>query len=133
MNVKRDKHPITLQTLIACAAILLSGCQNARHTVPQDAHTADNDSGQTQTTRLNQCQQALDALEDIQPQQYATFHQEFDRLMSGAAQYAALRNRVTEETQETVDALYRYKVNRLCANILQATLTGLAERAEQQQ
>ncbi|WP_249921455.1 hypothetical protein [Serratia plymuthica] len=50
--------------------------------------------------------------------------------MSGAAQYGGLRSQVNAQTQETVDALYRYKVNRLFADITQATLTSLATRGE---
>ena len=63
--------------------------------------------------------------------QYQRYKQAFDSLMSGASQYANLRARVNGDTQETVDALYRYKVNYLCAGVNQAVLTGLADRGEQ--
>lgn len=54
--------------------------------------------------------------------QQQTFQQEFGRLMRGAAQYASVCTQANSSTQETVDALYRYKVKRLCADISQALL-----------
>ncbi|MBJ2078373.1 hypothetical protein JFR19_00730 [Serratia ureilytica] len=126
-------RPLLLATLF-CSAALLSGCKNTSGSPsqPKPAATAEPDitPAQREAERLAQCQKELDALKGINAQQYTVFRQEFDRLMSGAAQYANLRVRVNNGTQETVDALYRYKVNRLCADIMQATLTGLADRGE---
>ena len=76
-------------------------------------------------------QQQLGALRAIDEKQYQRYKQSFDSLMSGASQYASLRARVNGDTQATVDALYRYKVNYLCAGVNQAVLTGLADRGEQ--
>jgi len=80
--------------------------------------------------RLAQCQKELEALKGIDAQRHDAYSAGFSRLMSGAAQYASLRPRVNAETQATVDALYTYKVNKLCADIRQASLVGLAERGE---
>jgi hypothetical protein len=80
--------------------------------------------------RLQQCQRDLEALSSLKTESYTQSKQAFDRLMSGAAQYANLRTRVNTETQDTVDALYRYRVNLLCAQINQAVLSSLAERGE---
>lgn len=77
---------------------------------------------------LQQCQQQLKILSTLQDVSYPPTQREFDRLMRGAAQYAGLRTRVNESTQDTVDALYRYRVNLLCAQINQAVLNRLAEK-----
>ncbi|MDP8634705.1 hypothetical protein QZQ04_08100 [Serratia marcescens] len=86
---------------------------------------------QREAEQLRQCQEQLGALRTINEKQYQRYKQPFDSLMSGASQYANLRARVNGDTQETVDALYRYKVNYLCAGVNQAVLTGLADRGEQ--
>jgi len=125
--------------MLLASVVLLSGCAKGKPSpaVTQSAAAgevvqAETDQTKTQreADRLTQCQKELEALEGIDPERQKTLRQEFDRLMSGAAQYAGLRTRVNSETQDTVDALYRYKVNRMCANITQAMLNGLAERGE---
>jgi hypothetical protein len=121
--------------MLLVSIVLLSGCASGKPSLVVSQGAASGEVKQTQVRReadrLTQCQQELEALEGIDPERHKKLHQEFDRLMSGAAQYAGLRTRVNSETQETVDALYRYKANRMCANITQAMLTGLAERGEQ--
>ncbi|EIM8480862.1 TPA: hypothetical protein ACKQGZ_001026 [Serratia marcescens] len=122
---------------LAGAVTLLSGCEGGKRPVSVTKQTVAQDIEKTQAAkeaeRMAQCQKELEALKGINPGQHKTYRQEFDRLMSGAAQYAGLRTRVNSETQDTVDALYRYKVSRLCADITQATLTGLADRGERLQ
>lgn len=114
--------------------LLLGGCEGSKRASPAAkqavAQESDKTEAQKEAERLAQCQKELEALKGINPEQHKAYRQEFDRLMSGAAQYAGLRTRVNSETQSTVDALYRYKVSRLCADITQATLTGLADRGE---
>lgn len=90
----------------------------------------DNLRKQREAEQLKLCQEQLGALRDINNKQYQQYKQAFDRLMSGASQYAGLRKQVNDNTQETVDALYRYKVSYLCAGVNQSVLTGLAERGE---
>lgn len=125
---------VSLLMLFACGTLALSGCTGGKRPVPaaKPAATQDRDTRQAEkeADRLAQCQKELDALKGINPEQHKSYRQEFDRLMRGAAQYAGLRTQVNSATQDTVDALYRYKVSRLCANIGQATLSGLAERGE---
>ncbi|AKG68303.1 Uncharacterised protein [Serratia fonticola] len=85
---------------------------------------------QRELAQLTLCQEQMGALRKITPKQHQQYQQAFDGLMQGAAQYARVRVQVNENTQETMDALYRYKINYLCANVSQAVLTGLAERVE---
>lgn len=86
---------------------------------------------QREIDELQQCKDQLNALHTINKEQYQHYKQVFDGLMSGAAQYASMRANVSGNTQETVDALYRYKVNFLCAEMNQAVLIELAKRGEQ--
>lgn len=81
--------------------------------------------------RLSQCQRELAALQVASPARFQQRKAEFDRLMAGAAQYGGIRTSVNNETQDTLDSLYRYKVGRLCAEISQDVLSGLMETGEQ--
>jgi phosphoglycolate phosphatase-like HAD superfamily hydrolase len=85
---------------------------------------------EAEAQRLRQCQQELDTLRDLKADSYAATQHTFSTLMQGAAQYAKLRTQVNTDTQETVDALYRYRVNVLCAQINQAVLVGLMTQGE---
>ncbi|WNN46685.1 hypothetical protein [Winslowiella toletana] len=130
--------PLTFSIAFLC------GCEGSKFSVPaaeQEAVATAQQKTVAQTassgekeelTRLAQCQKELDALKDINPGQHKLLQQSFEQLMKGAAQYASLRSQVNTETQETMDALYHYKAKRLCANIAQTTLNGLAERGERQ-
>lgn len=86
---------------------------------------------QREIDRLQQCQEQLSVLRTVNEKQYQHAKQAFDNLMSGASQYAKLRTKVNGDIQETVDALYRYKANFLCAGMNQAVLAGLLARGEQ--
>lgn len=88
------------------------------------------DQQSSESARLQICLKELEGLETVVPAEHQKYRHEFDRLMQGAAQYASLRTMVGGETRHTVDALYQYKVNLLCAGISQRMLTGLAERGE---
>ncbi|MBH3259865.1 hypothetical protein I5P78_26065 [Serratia marcescens] len=133
--VSPRRRVAALPLLGLAATLLLSGCENTRRTLPatqQDsaATAGEKTQAQKESDRLAQCQKELDALKGINNAQYTAYLVEFQRLMRGAAQYAGLRAQVNNDTQDMVDALYRYKINRLCADITQAALTGLAERGE---
>ena len=80
--------------------------------------------------RLQQCQGQLDALKTMDPVQYKRMRSAFDYLMNGAAQYADVRNKTNADTQDTVDSLYRYRSNLLCAQIGQRLLDSLTNRGE---
>jgi len=84
----------------------------------------------TENAKLQQCQSQLDVLEVVTPAQYARIRASFDSLMKGAAQYAGVRQKINSDTQDTVDALYRYRANLLCAQIAQKLLEGLTHRDE---
>lgn len=126
-----NKAPQLMVMLVAC---LLTACQSTLKTadITQDeenlsvAPVAEAEADR-ETLRLQQCHQTLDALRTIQP---AHYNQTFEHLMKGAAHYASLRAHINSEAQETIDALYRYRVNKLCAQIDQAILLGLVQQGE---
>jgi hypothetical protein len=127
------KHNITAITLCTTFMLLLAGCQSRIKTLPSTPSSSvqnERQAAENENTQLQQCRDELDALKSIEATQYGINKAEFDRLMGGAAKYAAVRNKVNNGTQDTVDALYRYKVNRLCAEIKQSLMKSLSDRAE---
>lgn len=81
-------------------------------------------------TQILQCEKELNTLRAINPEQNKRLSEKFSLLMKSAAQYSGLRAQVNPGTQKTVDAMYLYKVNRLCADISQVTLTSLADAGD---
>ncbi|VEA61136.1 Uncharacterised protein [Serratia plymuthica] len=131
-------HTVFRHSALLCllgGSLLLSGCEAPKHRVATAQMAAGPTPEQSLAAReaeqLAQCQKELEALKPVDAKRHQAFQQEFSRLMSGAAQYARVRPQAGSGTQETVDALYRYKIKRLCADISQALLTGLADMGEQ--
>lgn len=83
-----------------------------------------------ESEKLKQCQSQLEALKPMNPEKYKRLHTSFDYLMNGAAQYTGIRQNTNADTQDTVDALYRYRANLLCSQIAQALLDSLTSRGE---
>lgn len=88
------------------------------------------DDGEDVAARMRRCQGELQVLQKVDGKRHAVLKREFDRLMSGAAMYAGVRGDVQSRTQDAVDALYRYRTDRLCADIGQDVLNGLARAGE---
>ncbi|WP_146114147.1 hypothetical protein [Pantoea coffeiphila] len=99
----------------------------AQQNINAEAHS---EKYKTESEKLQQCQSQLEALKVMSPAQYTRMRNSFDYLMNGAAQYANLRQKINADTQDTVDALYRYRSNLLCAQIAQTLLDGLTRRGE---
>lgn len=129
-----------IRSLIALVVIVLSGCQvtgapksmltGGGSVGEGSAASADSQSQSRDAERLKLCQEQLQVLRSINEKQYLEYKRAFDTLMNGASQYAGLRPSVNNVTQDTVDALYRYKVNYLCAEVDQMVLVGLSHRIE---
>lgn len=98
--------------------------------ITEQSLSAENLQKQRDEEQLKLCQKQLSTLQSIKDQQYQPYKQAFDSIMKNASQYARLRTSVNVDTQETVDALYRYRVNYLCAEVNQAVLTQLTELAK---
>ncbi|EBS3707161.1 hypothetical protein EHB58_24000 [Salmonella enterica subsp. enterica serovar Hull] len=79
-----------------------------------------------QSSAMESCSRELKALRRLDAQLYSRRKAQFDRLMSNAAIYAGLRTDVAGSTREAVDAMYRFRTSRLCAEISRDVLDALA-------
>ncbi|WP_145493962.1 hypothetical protein [Yersinia aleksiciae] len=132
MKINQAILPIS----ILAFSLILMGCQKLSGSLKKLAPTQQIKNAtqeELEITRLQRCQKELEALNTVQPQQFSQYKQSFDQLMNGAAQYSGIRSQVNSETQNILDALYRYRVNKLCAQIDLAVLLGLAKRGESMQ
>ncbi|WP_258090200.1 hypothetical protein [Serratia liquefaciens] len=122
---------LTLTTSVALMSLLLlSGCQSGKKTITKITAgiTQADEKVKREASELKQCQQNLNALGTLRTETYLAKKKVFDELMAGASQYAGIRSQVNPQTQDTVDALYRYQVSYQCAEINQALLAELAKR-----
>ncbi|WP_455815142.1 hypothetical protein [Pseudomonas graminis] len=129
---------ISLKFIINMFAVLfifsLSGCQATSQKMRaasaqsvQSAHTA---KYIKQNDNLKKCQAQLQALKVVNPPEFNRMQSSFDNLMNSAAQYSGLRKSVDENTQDTVDSLYHYRANQLCARVAQALMDSLTSKGE---
>ncbi|MOA65835.1 hypothetical protein D3C78_1923640 [compost metagenome] len=70
------------------------------------------------------------SLKQVNPKAYAIKQANFNRLVNNASVYSAVRGDVSSTTKDTLDALYKYKTNQLCAEIERDVLQGLIQRGE---
>ncbi|STB68615.1 Uncharacterised protein [Citrobacter freundii] len=77
--------------------------------------------------KMERCRRELDALKKIGDLLYNKRKAEFDKLISGASIYNGVRNEVANYTQNAVDAYYRFRADKLCADISNDVLNGLTE------
>lgn len=83
-----------------------------------------------QSSAMESCSRELKALRRLDARLYNRRKAQFDRLMSGASVYAGLRSDVAGGTREAVDAMYRFRTGRLCAEISRDVLDALARQGE---
>lgn len=77
--------------------------------------------------KMERCRRELDALKKIDSAVYSKRKVEFDKLLSGALLYNGVRNEVGNYTQSAVDAFYRFRSDKLCADIASDVLLGLTK------
>ncbi|MFZ1875394.1 hypothetical protein [Serratia sp. D1N4] len=133
--------------VLLCSGLLLAGCQSnqAKRTVSQNQPPVTNVQSPPQqisvsppppapteakTNKIGLCQNELAALRQVSPRAYALKKAQFDRLVSNASVYSAVRGDVNTDTKETLDALYKFKTNQICADIERSVLQGLIQRGE---
>ncbi|NQE77549.1 hypothetical protein A8L50_22500 [Pantoea ananatis] len=142
-----------LRTCVACAlsaafSLTLSGCSvfsdAGKHRKPDGTAVPPpalyrNVSGETSAREdsggalLIRCRQELKALITVSPAAASPLSHTFTSMMQKMNQYAGFRDTLSPPLQETMDALYRYRVNRLCADIRHSLLNSLSEQAGQVQ
>ncbi|MGX8939552.1 hypothetical protein ACWWJF_01525 (plasmid) [Symbiopectobacterium sp. Eva_TO] len=146
MSVKSQLHcrkpcsfsKMTGLILTTAAAVLLGGC--AQTIAPQRAASVNteklpasatgvvNETQTFQSAMLNRCSKELEALKQINPEEYHRRKAAFTRLMTVASQYASVRNDVNAGTQGAVDSLYQYRSAIMCADISHTLLTALSDK-----
>ncbi len=78
--------------------------------------------------KMERCRRELEALKRIDIGIYNQRKVEFDRVMQGADIYSGVRSDVRVSTQDAVDAYYRYRVDKMCADISKDVLDRLSDR-----
>lgn len=79
---------------------------------------------------MESCSRELVALKRLDNRLYNRRKVQFDRLMHGASLYAGLRTEVAGSIQEAVDAMYRFRTSRLCAEISRDVLDALVRQGD---
>ncbi|HAH3395504.1 hypothetical protein KJE04_05775 [Escherichia marmotae] len=77
--------------------------------------------------KMERCRRELEALKRVDIKLYNQRKAEFDRLMRGADIYSGVRSDVRISTQDAVDAYYRYRVDKMCADISKNVLDSLSD------
>ena len=83
-----------------------------------------------QTVPVAQCQQTLDALKQVNTTAWRKDKAAFDSLLRAAAQYGDVRNGVSGSIRGTVDAMYQFRINKLCGDIERDLMVSLVKRGE---
>ena len=76
------------------------------------------------------CQQELLALSKVNQTAYAQRKASSDNLLASASVYTNIRGDISEDTRTTMDALYKYKTQKLCSDIEQSVRQSLINRGE---
>ncbi|WP_105463705.1 hypothetical protein [Escherichia coli] len=117
--------------LVLLTGILLGGCESRSDKPLQQMTgiTPVSSSGDRldDVEKMERCRRELEALKKIDSAVYNKRKAEFDRLVSGASLYNGVRSDVGNYTQSAVDALYRFRSDKLCADIASDVLKGLAK------
>lgn len=127
---------MTRAGVIFLAGLLLTGC-NTNQMTPKKVGGVGRDETRSvgvvasdrlsDIERMERCQRELEALKKIDIKVYNQRKAEFDRVMQGADIYSGVRSDVRESTQNAVDAYYRYRVDKMCADISKDILDSLSD------
>ncbi|HCH9097554.1 TPA: hypothetical protein NNT20_004713 [Salmonella enterica] len=117
-------------------AALLTGCVGKRTVsrVISPSNTAATPTSSVasatldEAARMERCRRELDVLKKINSTVYENRRGEFERMMSGAGVYSGVRGDVSTYTQEAVDAFYRFRAEKLCADIANDVLNELSKK-----
>ncbi len=76
--------------------------------------------------RFQRCRRELEALKKLNSPSYHKRKTEFDKLLSGALTYNSIRTDIDIYTVNAVDALYRFRADKVCADISNDVLNTLS-------
>ncbi|MBN6377759.1 hypothetical protein JZM21_24950 [Escherichia coli] len=118
--------------LVLLTGMLLGGCESKPSIKPLQQTTGSkpvSSSGDRldDVEKMERCRRELEALKRIDSAVYNKRKAEFDKLVSGASLYNGVRSDVGNYTQNAVDALYRFRSDKLCADIASDVLAGLTK------
>ncbi|EPF4175187.1 hypothetical protein ACSSEF_001223 [Escherichia albertii] len=118
--------------LVLLTGMLLGGCESKPGIKPLQQTTVSkpvSSSGDRldDVEKMERCRRELEALKKIDSAVYNKRKAEFDKLVSGATLYNGVRSDVGNYTQSAVDALYRFRSDKLCADIANDVLKNLAK------
>ncbi|HCU6887476.1 TPA: hypothetical protein OU321_004594 [Escherichia coli] len=118
--------------LVLLTGMLLGGCESKPGIKPLQQTTGSkpvSSSGDRldDVEKMERCRRELEALKRIDSAVYNKRKAEFDKLVSGASLYNGVRNDVGNYTQNAVDSLYRFRSDKLCADIASDVLAGLTK------
>ncbi|TQI81981.1 hypothetical protein FHU10_3066 [Serratia fonticola] len=131
--------------IIVGSGLLLAGCESKNtvtslvsppaESVPQAVETPPPEAvvepqPEVKENRMGLCQSELASLKTVNPRAYAVRKAYFDNLVKTASVYTAVRGEVNSLTKDTLDALYKYKTNQVCAEIERDVLNGLIRKGE---
>lgn len=119
--------------LVLLTSMLLGGCESKPGIKPLQQTTGIkpvSSSGDRldDVEKMERCRRELEALKKIDSAIYNKRKTEFDKLVSGASLYNGVRNDVGNYTQSAVDALYRFRSDKLCADIASDVLNALSKK-----
>ena len=121
--------------VLVLAGLLLTGCDAQRVTSKKVNSAEANNIRPTVSVasdklndieKMERCRRELDALKKIDSAIYNKRKVAFDKLVSGASLYSGIRDDVGNYTQSAVDALYRFRADKLCADISNDVLSVLS-------
>lgn len=126
---------IIVLVIFIASAFLVSGCQKKIKTESNNLLLKHNErtlnspisDDINNITRMEHCRRELDALKNVDINIYNKRKSEFDKLMSDAVIYNGVRGNVRNYTQGAVDALYRFRSDKLCADISSDMLNSLSK------
>ncbi|WP_249226267.1 hypothetical protein [Entomohabitans teleogrylli] len=79
-------------------------------------------------SNMGRCEQELKALATVDPAKHTELNARFGKVMRGAVGYSDVRKVVNPETQNAIDALYKYQAVKLCAEIRDSMLKALSSK-----
>lgn len=135
MNFKAFLLPLIIgvMALTGCQQPINSGSSEPAVVEPQPQPPAEPEMTEVQQSKANyvmQCQRELEALKTVNMRVYEQKKASFDNLVNNAAMYRSLREQVNGDTRTTLDALYEYKANQICADIRQTVMQNLIRQGE---
>ncbi|EJH7528410.1 hypothetical protein QD763_003833 [Salmonella enterica] len=83
----------------------------------------------TSNFSVEKCGRELNTLKRLDIRRYTQRKSQFDRLMAGASVYADVRSDVVRGTQDAVDAMYRFRTGKLCAEISRDVMDALIRQS----